>query len=401
MKSLKSTIFLWLALLATSFSPAQDSRPVNLIGITGGDELFIAGVVLDAGEKKLLVKSTTIVESILGQDPQAATFFFFGATLEDANGIGAAGDTFRLQIPAAVAPLATVFPAVDVTTTVIAADLLDDRPERAFAIRVCSDLDADSDFTTAQWKCEVLKDFGAIFISSKHFNEWGERTTYTITCTGTTSCNKGESNIKRRGRKTELSRSPNDPRQGVLAISGSVIQIPGGIGDIFIEEFMDLTPSSNFIVDGSVTPVNFRINCSTTKDKLLNEIRMYLGCNGIKFGQFNCKNMNLVAGVQVTFRSEGINLVLLPLKSTEDFKNKFSFGPAGAGSAFRIDIQAGGDQMVASFIFAQPGIIKKCGTNGTGTDDFAEIKIQDDLTGSGGGNLDEFSGLAEGFNREP
>ena len=93
-------------------------------------------------------------------------------------------------------------------------------------------------------------------------------------------------------------------------------------------------------------------------------------------------------------------MTLPTLHTTEDFKNKFAFGPAGPGGNFRIDIQAGADQIVAAFVFAQPAILEPCGTVPIG-DDFLRITIQDDLTGPTGGNLQEFSAMVQGFEVEP
>jgi hypothetical protein len=360
-----------------------------------------ANVVVDGGLNKVAVLSTTIVEQVFGKDPNATTFFFFG-NLDDANGIGAAGDTIRVQIPAAPSPHNTLYPAVDVTTTVTAGHVADSRPERAVALQVCTDLNADANFIAAKWVCEVAKDFAYMHIRSTLFNEFGHRSSYTLTCSGGTVCTFGESDIIRRGKETELSRSPNDPaRLGILAIAGSVVSTPGGVGDIIAISLENSLSSSDMRLDCNpfiAGTCEFELDCSATQDRLITELRIFLGCNGIKFGQFACKNTDLSTGVEVDIRANGETLVLPNLKSTEDFKNKFAFGPAGPGGQFRIDVQAGGDQMVASLSFQNPAKIRKCtGTN----DDFIKVKISDDLDGSPGGNLNEFEALAFGFERTP
>jgi len=386
---------IWALVFTSAFS--LPSPQVTTMKITGGDENHVADVILDGGVKKMAVQATATIEALFGRDPQASSYAFFGASLTDANGIGSAGDTVTTTIPAAVAPLSSIYPAVSVVTTIQASDVADDRPERAVAIRVCDDLNNDSDFQDSQWKCEVMKDFGAVFISSKLFNEWGERTSWTFTCSGTTSCAIAESGLLRRGYETELSRSPNNPRLGVLAISGTVSTIPGGTSDILIQEFMN-GGSSNFIVNGSVTPVDFEIGCDPEKDRFINEIRQYIICSGLKLDQFFCKNGSLSNGVLVTVRSEGQELDFLPLQVTTDWITKFAIGPAGPTGQSRIDLQAGADAYTGSFIFEQPAVIKKCGTNGTVTDDFIRIRIRDNLTNQ---NLSTYSGLVEGFEREP
>lgn len=365
--------------------------------ITGGDEAFIADVVNNAGRKELLVSATVTVKSLLGKYPNGSAHAFFGANMEDANGIGAAGDTVTITIPAGPIPLVTFYPSVSVVTTVQTSDVSDNLPERAVATRVCNDLNADSDFIAAQWKCQVFKDHGAIFISNKLFNDWGTRTSWTMVCSGTTTCSPADFDLIRRGLETELTVSPNDFRLGVLGIVGTVTQVPGGVGDIFINFLVDGS-TSDMRIDGSSTAVDYTDGCDSTKDKLVNEIRIYAGCNGMKFAQFLCDNMALTVGISVTIRSDGKELTLPIIKTTEDFKNKFAFGSAGPGGNFRIDVQPGADQMLSSLLFAQPAIIKKCGTNGTGTDDFVRVRISDDLTTVG---LAEFESLDVGFLREP
>lgn len=375
---------------------AQDARAVMPTKITGGDELYDADVELINGKNRLLTSSIVVIEQLFGRDPQATTWVYIGTDV-DADGVGGIGDTVRVQIPAAATPLDLIYPAVDVTTTVTASHVAADNPERELALDICADLNADLNFINARWKCEVIKDFSGIFISSKLFNEFGQRSSWSVTTTGTTSVTKAFDDILPRGFATELDRSPNDPRKGILAISGSVVSIPGGVGDIIIENFMTPLLSSDMRVDGSITPVDFFIECSDTKDRLVEEIRFYAGCNGVKFGQFLCKNSDLTNGIEVTLVSEQNSLVMPIIKSTEDFKNKFSFGGSGTGASFRVDVQAGGDQMSASYLLTNPAIIEKCGTNPLG-DDYMRVRIRDNLSNIG---LNEFEALARGFEREP
>lgn len=184
-----------------------------------------------------------------------------------------------------------------------------------------------------------------------------------------------------------------------VTADGDVVTTPGGVGDISIL-FFESGGSPDMIVDGSVTPVEFTIDCHASKTTFINEIRIFGGCNGIKFGQHLCKNTagGLTNGVLVEIRSDAENLTLPVLKTTEDYKNKFSFGPAGPGGNFRIDVQSGADQFISVFNFGTPAILRKCGETPT-PNDFLKITIRDDLTGSPGGNLAEFSSLIEGFRR--
>lgn len=397
--------FLALSVLASSIMlVGADSAPVMNTKVCGDDEIYCADVELINSKRKLLTDATVTVEQVFGQDPHSTTWGYFGTApdaAEDADGIGAAGDTVRIQIPGAVTPLGTVYPAVDVTTTIQASDVADPNPERAVALRVCEDLEADANFQTAEWNCIVIKDHSGLFIESDLFNEFGERTSWDFTCSGTTSCVKAFDDIIRRGLPTELSRSPNDPRQGILGIAGTVTSIPGGVGDILIEEFKESGGSPDMRVNGSSTPVDFTIDCDADEEKLINEVRIFAGCNGVKFGQWLCKNQALTTGVQFELRSEGQTLTFpFTFKTTEDLKNKFAFGTAGPGGNFRIDIQAGGDQIVAAFLFPQPAIIRRCGSIPT-PDDYMKFTIQDNLTGSQGGNLNELEAVAQGFRQDP
>ena len=382
------------------------SRSLQLTQLTGGDENFIADVVqLGDGSKAVRTSGLVQIDQLFGTPADAVTWFYIG-TPSDANGVGLAGDILTVTIAAAPTPLDVVYPAVSVQTTVTAGHLADPKPERALSLSMCADLDGDANFTVA-WKCTVLKDYSGIFINSKLFNEWGERkgcipltNCFNVTATGTTTVTLAFNEIERRGLGTELQRSPNDPRLGVLGVSGSFIQQPGGVGDI-LYEVLENAGSSNMIVNGSVTPVDFRIECDPVVDKYIDTVRWYGACNGPKLDTFFCSNNALINGFLVSVRSESKDLTLLPLKNTNDFKNKFAFGSAGPGGQFRIDVQSGEDSFTSDLTFAAAAILKKCGTNGTVTDDYIQIKVRDDITGAGGGNLSEFEALIIGFKRTP
>jgi hypothetical protein len=401
-------IILLLSLITTAGFKliAQDATPMFPSKVCGDDEVYCADVTLDAGIKRLETSSVVTVQSTFGLHPNGSTFFFFG-TLDDASGVGGSGDTVRTEIPAAVTPLGTVYPAVDVTTTVGSCST-DANPELCLAKKHCDELNLDSNFIAAQWKCQLPKDFGYVYIQSRLFNEWGTRTTYTITCTGTTTCNKGEGDIEVRSKAAELAPSPNDPaRLGFFGITGTVLTIPGGLGKRFFEFFKNTegTPDDDMRQDcdaGSHTAAvcDFFVPIDNDEDVFLSQIRCFGGCNGMKFNQFLCKNQELSVGDGILFSIKSDNEVttLPEIRSTEDWKNFFSFQLPG--SAFRIDIQAGGDQFVATFQPELAFVIRKTGTFGAGNDDFVKISIRDNLVGSQGGNLDELRCIAEGFREE-
>lgn len=374
LKRAGAAIFLICGFGSPSFA-ATESSPVQNVKIVDSSESISPQVILDGGVNKLAVLATTVVEQVFGQDPNATTYFFFGNTLADANGIGNSGDTVRTQIPAAVSPLNTLYPAVDVTTTVTPACVADSRPERCVALDHCDDLNNNANFTAAQWRCDVIKDFGAVHISSKLFNEWGQRTTWTVTCSGTTICNEAEADINRRGKPTELSRSPNDLRQGVLAIQGSVTTIPTAIGDKFSSYLLN-GGSSNMLVDGSVTPVDFEVVADTggitAKTRLIENIRCFGGGSNIKFGQFLSKSGGpLTNGILISLISAGETFTFEPIKSSESWKNIFSTVP---GTDFRLDIQSGSDQFIAQF---RPPIPFQLEPNSS---DKVQAQVRDNLT---------------------
>jgi hypothetical protein len=388
-------------------SQAQDAEPVMPVVIQGRDEAHRADVTLQAGIRRLETSSVVTVQSTFGLHPQGSTFFFFGATIEDANGIGAANDTVRLEIPAAVSPIGTtLYPAVDITYTITAGDVAANNPELEVADNFCDLANLDSNFIAANWKCEVARDMGYIHIQSRLFNEWGERTSYTITCSGTTSCNQGFTDIAIRSKAAELAPSPNDPaRLGFFGITGTVLTIPGGLGKRFFEFFTntDTVPTDDMRQDcdaGSFSAAvcEFFVPVDNDEDVFLSQIRCFGGCNGIKFGQHLCKNSDLANGVKFEIKSDNEVTTLPSIKATEDWKNFFSFPLPGA--AFRIDVQAGGDQFVATFQPELAFVVRKAGTFGAGNDDFVKIIINDDLTGSPGGNLAELRCIAEGFREE-
>jgi hypothetical protein len=385
-------LLLGAALWAAPFHVfGQDARSVGVVKITGADESADVTVETIDGKNHFLTKD----RPSSGIDPHATTWFYIGTEL-DADGVGGIGDTVRVQIPAAVTPLDSVYPAVDVTTTVTNAMVTDDNPERALALQICADLNLNANFNTALWDCQVIKDFSAVFISSELFNEFGNRSSWTLSTTGTTVATQAHTDITNRQLESELSRSPNDPRKGTLAISGTIQAIPASVGDTLLDYLETAGSSNDMRVDGSVTAVDFEIPCSTTKDTFLQEVRIFGGCNGIQFEGFLCFNNAITNGIVISMKSQQEELIFPLIKTTEGFKNHFSFGGAGPGSNFRLDLQSGSDQFISEFQFKTAQVIEKCGTNPAGNDYF-RVRIQDDLASG----LKQLQGLALGFLRDP
>lgn len=369
---------------------AGDSTPVTTVKITNGaEDGKMAGVELINGKNRLLTSAITIIEALFGRDNQSTVWFYIG-TADDAGGVGAAGDTVRTEIPSAVSPIGTVFPACDVTSTVTAGHVAAANPELEFAKTIVIDFNADSD-CKIPWKAERIKDFSGVFISARIFNEWGDRASWTLTSTGTTVVTQAFTDIVRRGFETELSRSPNNPRSGILAIAGSVTTIPGQISDQFQEKFLN-GGSSDLLVNGSSTPVAFRIEADATMIKEITSIKCYGGGNGVKFGQYLSKSGGVLTnGVSVSLKSEDKVFTFLPIQTTEDWKNLFASQP---GTDFRLDIQSGKDEFIARFDAQQP--IPIFPTTEFTTPDYVEVLIQDSLLSG----IATHECLAEGFLRE-
>lgn len=377
-------IMLLICFLSADIALAADSEPVMATQLMGGDEQYKVDVIQDGQGVKRVATDASIdvtVEEILGKDNIADTWFEITACANTS--------TLRVQIAAST----WGDPAVDVTTTFTTNDLEDCADE------VITDLNNDFNFNGVL-KATRVTDNPVVHISSRFVDGRGERLTandFQLTAGGATTfiLETGNDVIKTRQKVNSLARDPADPRIGTFGISGTIFIVPAGVGDRFIDNALD-GPSPDLRVDGSSTPVDFTIEADADKDTFISELRFYGGCNGMKFDQFFCKNSGLTNGILITIQSDGGTFTLPLLKKTEDFKNKFSLGTA---ANFRLDIQSGGDQFLAVLHFETPFPIRKAGTV-AGGDDFIEISIQDNLTGSSGGNLTEFEFLVTGFRRD-
>lgn len=362
----------------------------DIVQLTGSDELYTADVELIAGKKKLLTDATVTVESVFGKDGFADSWFAIG-DFDDCSGVGAENDTIRVQIVAGCD--ATEFPAVDVTYTITASDVAAAQPEISVRDNIVTALNGNSNFATS-WKATKVKDNGIIVIQAKFRGEIGERPVANdiqVTATGTTTVTLAFNNILQRGKETSLTKDPDDPRIGVLGISGTVNVTPGSIGSRY-QEFFENASSSNLLVNGSVTPVVFTIPLSSTDDIFIEQLRFFGGGNGIKFGQFLSKSgIGLTNGILIEIKSDDETFTFPVIKKTEDFKNIFS---APSGSDFRIDIQAGSDQILAIFNPEIPFALRKIGT--FTTDDYAKITVRDDLTSG----IQTLQSTAIGFTKE-
>lgn len=369
--------------------------------IVGADGALQADVVTKNFRKALVTDATVTVEQVFGFDDFADSWFLIDVA-------GNVGDTIRVQLPAGTQditnPVDDNDPAVDVTITLTALEVGN---EQDLATLIVQNLTNNPNFSIA-WRAKKIKDNPIVHIQAKRIGEKGDRLapgSFNITSTGITAISFQDSDndiIKRRGKQNAGARDPRDPRLVTIGISGEVQAVPGAAGDIFIQNLTDDgnpstdqggTGDPDLLVNGSLaTPIEFFIPADIEKDIFITELRFYGGGNGIKYGNFLSKNSDITNGVKVQITSDEQVLESLPLRTTEDFKNKWSFG---SGANFQLDIQAGGDQFLAVLLFDNPFPIRKAGTFLSG-DDEIRVFIQDNISAG----IQEFEILAIGFKRE-
>ena len=387
--------------VATKNRLAVDASIRGANDTSGSGDYLNADVILKNNRNALVTDATVTVEQIFGQDGFADTWFW----IDEA---GAIGDTVRVQIAGytdPTSPYERSVPAIDVTYTLVASDVGEENQLRDHLIQA---LNANLDFQ-AHWKASVaVKNNPAVHIVSREIGEIGDRVNngdFVISSTGATvvrleSTDNGT--MIRRGKGNSGARDPRDKRLVTIGISGEVQAVPGAAGDLFLQNATDDgTPSPDqggtgdpdLRVNGSLgSPDLFYIEPDLEEDIFITELRFYGGGNGIQFGNFLSKNNALTNGISVEIRSDEELLNFMPLRVTEDFKNKWALG---SGANFRLDIVSGTDQFLAVLIFESPFPLRKQGTFQSG-DDYIHVLIQDNL----GSGLDELEFLAFGFKRE-
>ena len=362
----------------------------TISSITGGNGLHRVDVDLVSGKRRMATDAVVTVEQLFGRPGFSAVWFAIG-TFDDCSGVGNAGDTIRIEIAAGCLP--ALYPAVDLIYVVTAGDVAAAQPEISVRDAIISALNSDADFQKS-WRADDIKNNGIVFIESKLRAEKGDRIIpgdFAVTPTGTTITSIAFDVIARRGTETELVRSIDDPRQGILGISGSVSVIPTGFPNRFNEDAKNLG-SANLAINGQGAPKIFRVDAVANFDVYVNEIRIHGLSNGVKFGKFLNLNSVLSNGMEIKVKTDDIITTERPIKSTDDLKARFS-----TSGAWNLDIQAGGDHILASQVLGNfPFVLRAQGTFGVGQDDYFEILIQD--------NLSQVSNLfctIVGFEREP
>ncbi len=352
------------------------------------------------GLNALATDATVVVESTFGFDQQPDTFFRVVET-------GGAGTTWTIDI-AGTSNDPTVpdrdAPSYQKIFTVQVGEVGD---EEAFVNRMVTELNQDTVFrNTVFFKAQKATDRGILHIYSEKFSASGEfwerplAGDFQVTIGGSPGDGVvvvGFDNIISRSKPVTITRDFDSPhRLGLFGITGDVNVTSKALSDLYLEKASldGLGTVFDMARNASLgNPDIFLVNAQPDRDHFIQEIRFYGNGNGIQFNRFLNLNNNLTNGVQVTIKSEDVVTTLFPIKSTDDFKNEFSFP---GGDAFRLDIASGRDDFLATFQFPNPFLINAAGTHGAGNDDFIEIKIQDNISQVG------FLGfLAKGFEKEP
>lgn len=139
------------------------------------------------------------------------------------------------------------------------------------------------------------------------------------------------------------------------------------LGELF-QEHLTNGGGRSLNVDGSVTPVEFKLLAHPTKDKIVQACLIYFIDNGIKLEKFLGLNTSLTNGVGFSITSASVTATFFPIKSTVDINNHFSSEP------FQIVVQSGGDYVAGRFNPDTPFIVK------AGTADSVKLTVNDNLT---------------------
>ena len=349
------------------------------------------------GLTALVTDATVVVESTFGFDQNPDSFFRIVNT-------GLAGTTWDITIAGTSNDSSVPDRDLPSYTKQFTVQIGEQGDEIKFRDRIIQELNADTTFRqTCLLKAQKATDRAVVHIFSEAFSASGEfyerpnAGDFSVVIGGTPGDGVvviGFDNLISRSKPVTISRDFDSPhRLGLFGITGNVNVTPKELADIFIAEAQN-GGSSDMRVDGSGTPVDFNINASNSTDLFIEELIFDGQGNGIKFGNFLSKNNALTNGVEITIKSDNLTTTFPVIKTTEGFKNKWS-ALGGRGANFRVDVQAGADEMLAILTFDNPFIIRVAGT--FTTDDFIRVRIRDDLTSQ----IARFNFRAKGFEKEP
>jgi len=344
------------------------------IQVLGDNGSHAVDVILEGGFKKMKVSADINIaaETAVAKDLNPDTWC-------EINNAGSVSDTVTLTVPDDSCSSVSTLTATEAGDVVKTAEL------------VVADFNAEASCNSI-YKATQVKDNGVIVIASLIINGIAERPDsgdFTCTATGSITTLVGFDNIISREKLVRCVPDKRDPRVCATDVTGIMSVLPLSIDNRLLV-YLKNGSSSDMRVDGSSTPVNFRLEANATDLIYASQVRCFGGGNGIKYNQFLSKPGagGLTNGLLFTIRSNN-NVITLPvIKTTEDFKNLFSFPST---TDFSISIQAGADQFIAVFTPSLPFILQPQGT--FVTDDYVEVRVSDSITSG----ISQLECMVDGF----
>jgi len=347
----------------------------------------------------LATEARVVVESTFGFDQNPDTWFRIVNT-------GLQGDQVTIYIAGTNNDPTTPdrdAPSYTKVFTILSGEVGD---EIALRDRIVQELNSDTTFNKQglKFKAQKATDRAIVHITSQRFSlsgEFWERPQlgdFTVTTTGDADIFVGYSNIISRSKPVSISRDFDSPhRLGLFGITGQVQVTAKDLDDLFIENATDTGFSggdSDMLVNGSTgNPKEFSIQAQPDTTIFIEELRFFGQGNGIQFKGFLTKNSPISNGLFVEIKSDDTITTFPLIKTTADFKNKFSFGFGASG--FQLDLASGRDEFLAVFTFNNPFLLQPAGT--FTVDDYIKIVIQDNISSAAA----EFEFMAKGFEKEP
>lgn len=364
--------------------------PIKIFGARDGGVRRGVDVIFDetTNLNRLAVDQVVKIESLRSFSDIADNWIFI-------NSVGNPGDQLTIEIDSSDGAFDIL--GINTFSKIFTSQTGEDRND--LTDRIVSELNSDSNFLQV-YRATRVKDTPIVIIRSRFFGEWGEVFTtfpdlnsdaFRVTVTGSLNALRAFGDFKRRNKLNAISTDPRDERYGQIGVSGNV-SIGGTVGNYFQEFFKDSGGSNDMSINASGSPVSFRINADPDRDLEIYEVRLFFGGNGIQLGSvFGSGNQPLTNGIQFNFKTDNETKNLGPFYSNSDLKNIWSIG---SPTNFRLDIQAGVDELLASFKPGPPIIIRKSGTFGNpSNDDYIEIILNDKLNS----DTIDMKAIANGF----
>lgn len=361
----------------------------------------VATKVRTDGLTALVTDATVVVESTFGFDQQPDSFFRIVNT-------GGAGTTWTIYIGPTNNDPSTPDRDLPSYTKIFTVQVSEVGNELAFRDRIVQELNQDPIFKNSVYlKAQRVTDRATVHIYSTKYSasgEFYERPNvgdFNVTIGGVPGNGQvviGFDNLISRSKPVTIATDRDSPhRLGLFGITGSVRVTAQELADLYIQEVTDdgtTTGSSDLRVNASLAnPQSFYIASELEKDLFVENLIFDAQANGIKFGKFLAQNSPLNNGIIVEIKSDD-QITQFPLiHTTEDFKNKWA-ALSGSGAAFRIDVQAGSDELLAILSFPNPFIVRASGT--FSTDDYVKVVIRDNTSQ----NTARLKFRVKGFERE-